>query len=63
MKTSDALSKMTVDKLREESKTAEKNLYVLKMKLSMWELKQTHLVKTLKRYIAKVRTYINTVNN
>ena len=56
MKSSDALSKLSREKLAEEVKGAEKILYTLKMKLAVGELKQTHLVKALRRYIASVKT-------
>ena len=42
--------------IKKELKEAEKKMFGLKMKLSWSELKQTHLVKFLRRYIASVRT-------
>ena len=59
MKSSDALKKLSADKLTEEVKGAEKLLFTLKMKLAVGELKQTHLVKALRRYIASVKTLLN----
>lgn len=58
MKSKADLQKLSSDKLLEETKGAEKKLYTLKMKLAVGELKQTHLLKALKRYIATVRTMI-----
>ncbi len=58
-----ALEKMDANALTQELKSAEKNMYVLKMKLAMGELKQTHLVKILRRYIAIIHTRLTTVKN
>lgn len=43
-------------KLKEELKGSEKKLFTLKMKLQLSELKQTHLVRFLKKHIAKIKT-------
>ena len=43
-------------KLKEELKGSEKKLFTLKMKLELNELKQTHLIKFLRRYVAKIKT-------
>lgn len=45
--------------LNEEITSSMKNLFVLKMKKEKGELKQTHLIKFLRRYIAKVKTLVN----
>ena len=42
-----------------ELKNAQKMLYVLRMKLSLSELKQTHLVKFVRKYIARLNTIAN----
>ena len=42
--------------LRNELNTSSKNLYVLKMKKQLGEQIQTHLIKALRRYIARVKT-------
>lgn len=55
MSTTDA-KKLSAEKLAEEIKGAERKLYTLKMKLAVGELKQTHLVKALRRYIAGLKT-------
>ncbi len=58
MKTSDALKKLSAEKLTEEIKASEKELFTLKMKLQLGELKQPHLVKYLRRYIASMKTLL-----
>jgi large subunit ribosomal protein L29 len=45
--------------LSSELKKSSKNLYVLKMKKQLGELKQTHLIKALRRYIARINTLAN----
>ena len=59
MKSSDAVEKLSAEKLTEEIKGAEKKLYTLKMKLAVGEVKQTHLVKALRRYVASLKTLAN----
>jgi len=39
-------------------KDSESNFFVLKMKLKTDELKQTHLIKFLRRYIARLKVVI-----
>ncbi|NDK09201.1 50S ribosomal protein L29 [Candidatus Gracilibacteria bacterium] len=56
LKSKDALNKLSADKLKEELHTAQKNLYVMKMKNVVGEQKQTHLIKPLRRYVASVMT-------
>lgn len=58
-KSLDAVRKLGLDKLKEEVKSAEKTLFTLRMKLRLGELKQTHLVTFLKKYIAQVKTIAN----
>lgn len=50
------LRDMSSEDLAIEDKRASKDLFVLTMKLKVGELKQTHLVKALRRYIAQVNT-------
>jgi len=45
--------------LKSELSTSSKNLYVLSMKKEVWELKQTHLIKALRRYVAQIKTVAN----
>ena len=47
---------MSEKDLRSELTTSSKNLYVLRMKKELGEQKQTHLIKTLRRYIAQLNT-------
>lgn len=59
LKSLDAVKKLAADKLSEEVKNAQKTLFTLQMKLRLGELKQTHLVKFLRKYIAQVKTIAN----
>jgi ribosomal protein L29 len=56
MKSKIELWKLSIDKVREEMKGAEKLLFTMRMKLAVWEQKQTHLIKALRRYIASLNT-------
>ena len=56
---SSKLNALDESKISVELKDAEKKLFALKMKLNAWELKQTHLISFLKKYIAKIRTIAN----
>ena len=47
---------MSVEDLNSEEKRASKELFTLNMKLKVGELKQTHLVKALRRYVAQIKT-------
>lgn len=44
--------------LIKEYKESKRKLFVLEMKLESNELKQTHLLKVMRRYIAKIATAI-----
>jgi hypothetical protein len=50
------LNKLNEAELKAELASSSKNLYVLKMKKQLGELTQTHLIKALRRYIARVKT-------
>jgi len=50
------LDALDESKLKEELKGSEKKLYTLKVKLELSEQKQTHLIKALRKYIARIRT-------
>ena len=50
------LNEMSVEDLNSEEKRASKELFTLNMKLKVGELKQTHLVKALRRYVAQIKT-------
>jgi large subunit ribosomal protein L29 len=47
------------EQLKKELTVSMKNLFVLKMKKEKGELKQTHLITFLRKYIAKVKTIAN----
>ncbi len=53
------LNDMDKDALKAELSSSSKNLYVLKMKKELGEQKQTHLIKTLRRYVAQINTVAN----
>jgi ribosomal protein L29 len=53
------LRKLEISDLKKELVNSEKKLYELTMKLELNELKQTHLVKPLRRYIAVLNTVMN----
>lgn len=53
------LRKLEVALLKKELVDAQKKLYELTMKLELNELKQTHLVRPLRRYVAVIQTVMN----
>lgn len=53
------LSELDEKALRAELSVSSKNLYTLRMKKEVGEQKQTHLIKTLRRYIAQINTVAN----
>nr|MDD3720079.1 50S ribosomal protein L29 [Candidatus Gracilibacteria bacterium] len=50
------LAELSQSDLKKELKDSESKLFTLKMKLETEELKQTHLVKFLRKYVARLRT-------
>lgn len=50
------LRKLEVSDLTKELVDTQKKLYELTMKLELNELKQTHLMKPLRRYVAVIQT-------
>ena len=52
------LNAMEVADLKKELVSAKKTMFELNMKLELNELKQTHLIKALRRYIAVINTTI-----
>jgi ribosomal protein L29 len=50
------VNELSVIELQAEIKRASKDLFVLTMRLKVGELKQTHLVRILRRYIAQLNT-------
>lgn len=61
LKDKDSLSKLDNAWLNIEIKDASKKLYVLKMKKELGELKQTHLITFLRKYIAKLNTLVRSI--
>ena len=59
IKDASKIKSLTKPKLDLEIREYEKNLFNLKMKKNWWELKQTHLIKFLRRYIARLKTINN----
>ena len=59
LKESSKLASLSKEELNKEIAESMKNLFVLSMKKEKGELKQTHLIKFLRRYIAKVKTLAN----
>lgn len=53
------LNELDEKELRAELASSSKNLYTLRMKKELGEQKQTHLIKTLRRYIAQINTVAN----
>ncbi|NCO31290.1 50S ribosomal protein L29 [bacterium] len=45
--------------LKSELSISSKTLYILSMKKEVGELKQTHLIKSLRRYVAQIKTVAN----
>lgn len=52
----EVLREMEEKALKREYKNSSEELYVLRMKKELWEQKQTHLIKILRRYIAQIKT-------
>lgn len=50
------LNELNEAELKAELKSSSRNLYVLKIKKQLGELTQTHLIKALRKYIARVKT-------
>ena len=50
------LNELSEADLKQELASSSKNLYVLKMKKQLGEQTQPHLIKALRRYIARVKT-------
>lgn len=61
MKSKVEIQKMTKDEIIAETKSAQKALYSMKMKLVVGELKQTHTLKIVRRYVALLKTFVQKV--
>ncbi len=53
------LKKLDAKSLKEELINNSKKLFELQMKKNLGELKQTHLIRALRRYIARIKTIAN----
>ncbi|EKE30091.1 MAG: hypothetical protein ACD_2C00046G0003 [uncultured bacterium (gcode 4)] len=58
LKDNKALATLDAEGLRKELSKANQDLYVLKMKHLANELKETHLLKAHKSYVARLNTYL-----
>ncbi len=56
LKTKVELGKLELPEIQKEIKSANKKMFDLTMKSELGELKQTHLIKFLRRYIAVLNT-------
>lgn len=56
LKQKSELKSLDAIKMKEEVVRVEKEYFVLRMKKNVGELKQAHLMKSLRRYAAMVRT-------
>lgn len=59
LKTLSSLNEMEEKALKAEVKKSSENLFILKMKKDLGEMKQTHLLKAQRRYIARLKTVAN----
>jgi len=59
MKDVQELRKLEAADLQKELRDSKKKLFELKMKLVASELKQTHLVRPLRKYIALLQTVLS----
>ena len=50
------LNALNEAELKTELKSSEKRYFQIKMKKQLGELKQTHIIKFLRRYIARINT-------
>lgn len=53
------LNSLKEDELKKELQASLKKAFVLRMKNELGELKQVHLIKYLRRYIARIKTVAN----
>jgi ribosomal protein L29 len=52
------LKALSKSELQTELNTARRDLYVLTMKKELGELKQSHLMKQARKYIAQISTFL-----
>jgi large subunit ribosomal protein L29 len=56
LKEMNKLTELSSEEIISEIKSSAKKMFELNMKLQVNELKQTHLLKVLRRYIARLKT-------
>jgi large subunit ribosomal protein L29 len=56
LKEIEKLKELNEKDLKTELSKSSKDLFALKMKKELGELKQTHLIKAVRRYVAQVKT-------
>lgn len=54
-----SLNQMDNEALKQELNIAKKELFVLKMKQFSNELKETHLIRNYRKYVARLNTFIS----
>ena len=59
LKNKSDLKKLDEKWLKKELTEAKKKMFWMKMKLKLSELKQTHLLKAIRKYIARIKTLSN----
>lgn len=57
-KTLSTLKELEKNELLDELQSARKEFYVLSMKKELGELKQTHILRSMRKYIAQVSTFL-----
>lgn len=58
-KTLAELKKLERTDLQAELLSAQKELFVLNMKKDLGELKQTHMIRSTRKYIARISTFLS----
>lgn len=58
-KTLPELKTLSKTELQSELASARRDLYILVMKRELGELKQTHLIKKSRKYIAQISTFLS----
>jgi len=56
LKEMNKIAELSSEEIVSEIKSSEKKMFELHMKLQVNELKQTHLLKVLRKYIARLNT-------
>lgn len=56
-----SLNQLDNEWLKQELNKAKKELFILKMKQFSNELKETHLIRMYRRYIARLNTFLSQI--